>query len=443
MFQKVLYQFSEGLSLLLSMILITVIVLFSIGVTTLVVDSARQSANVKDGTTAYYAAEAGLEQALWVNKELADGDLVIGAEETGSSNVGSNSNVNFKIQGSATNLLEKTANGKYIVPFPWTGDVPWHGEGSNPGAGGCNSEKPPVRNGEGDAKTFDYLVDGDPIGPAPFINEIEHPCNWGKLAVGEKVSIPLYGFDTQDDYPVSIDDFKIRVRTPCKGGEEFCMPGDRLLLNCWDKGDSVEKCTDDIFDSMQNHLRGEVVLLWQVNAIGEDSEQLALNPNDDTGQKYYYPGDSQFYEGKINTQMNISTPFELLNTDTDGFPSPFPQGIDVMSGQPYNVKDFVYANTKPTLTLSVVSSLVGCSDQAQNTCSKTYDDPGEYDTYDGPHMLPYLEYQIVFEEDDLSGNLPASKDNIISAEGQSGPFNQTIQVKVPHDNSSLEYVIQQ
>lgn len=431
--RKALFTFSDGLSILLSMVLITVIVLFSIGVTTLVIDSARQSANVKDGTTAYYAAEAGLEQALWINRELDEAGEAIGAEESGDSDLGTaNTSATFKIQGSSENLLEKTVNGKLIVPFPWTGEVPWTGQGAVPGAGGCDPENPPLRTGGGSAKIFNY-----PGVTSPYNNEIEHPCNWGKLGVGEKVSIPLYGFDT-NDVPVSIDDFKVRVRMPCKDGAEFCMPTDRMLLNCWDKGSGEDRCIL-LPPLSNNNYRGEVIVLWQIDAEKSGGAKTTLMPfsNDDTIK--YLADDSQLYESKINTQQNSIKTFEVLNTLTSGFPTPYPKGKEIASSNTQYVKDFIIANTEPTLTLSVVSSLVGC--KVPNDCISSVDNPENNSTYEA-HMIPYIEYQIVIE-DDVVGHPPASKDNIISAEGQSGPFNQTIQVKVPHDNSSLEYVIQQ
>lgn len=434
--RKALFTFSDGLSILLSMVLITVIVLFSIGVTTLVIDSARQSANVKDGTTAYYAAEAGLEQALWINRELDEAGEAIGAEESGDSDLGAaNTSATFKIQGSAENLLEKTVNGKYIVPFPWTGDVPWHGQGAVPGAGGCDPENPPLRTGADPNKIFDY-----PGITGGYNKEIEHPCNWGKLGVGEKVSIPLYGFDTNDD-PISIDDFKIRVRMPCGNGQEFCMPTDRMLLNCWDRGKGEERCVTSPPSAVtKNPLRGEVVMLWQIDAVKTGGVKTTLMPYDKTFSDYHLGVDTQLYEGKINTQQNNTKTFEVLNTPPSiAFPSPSAKGREVTTGNIFDIKTFVYSNSEPTLTLSVVSSLVGC--KVPNDCNSSVDNPEIYSSY-VPHMIPYIEYQIVIE-DNVAGHLPASKDNIISAEGRSGPFNQTIQVQVPHDNSSLEYVIQQ
>lgn len=440
MLKTLLYSSSEGLSILLSVILISLIVVFSIGVTTLVTDSARQAANVKQGTTAYYAAEAGLEQALWVNRTLSQSAQgAIGANESGTTGAlgDATAGVKFKIQGTTANLVEKTVNGKYIIPFPWTGNVPWHGEGSNAVTGGCNPEKPPVREGTGNSKTFAY-----PGVATSYRSEIEHPCNWGKLGVGEKVSIPLYGVGTGGAI-LNFDDIKIRVRTPCKDNQEFCSPEDRLDLNCWDKGSQERKCKTGL-QASSNPYRGEVVLLWQVNGTS-GSDLLTLNPLEAiTTVDKYDPWDTQFYEGKINKQVDTTKTFEVLNSKTSPFPSggayTYPVGKVLSTGVITPVKDFIASSTKPTLILSTVSSLVGCF--GKNSCDIVKDDPAQTSTYDGPHMVPYLEYQIILENGSASYP-PVSKDNIISAEGQSGPFNQTIQVKVPTDSSTLEYVIQQ
>lgn len=218
------------------------------------------------------------------------------------------------------------------------------------------------------------------------------------------------------------------------------MPTNRMLLNCWDRGSGEERCvTSPAVQVANNPKRGEVVMLWQIDATN-GGVKTTLMPFNNATLAFYDPSDTQLYEGKINTQQNVIKTFEVLNTLTNAFPTPFPKGKEIASSNTPFVKDFINANTEPTLTLSVVSSLVGCKDP--NYCYSSVDNPEQQTTYDGPHMIPYIEYQIVIE-DDVNSHPPASKDNIISAEGQSGPFNQTIQVKVPHDNSSLEYVIQQ
>jgi hypothetical protein len=192
-------------------------------------------------------------------------------------------------------------------------------------------------------------------------------------------------------------------------------------------------------------MKGEVVLLWQINGspLGE-TELHTLNPFAEIRSGTYISEDSQLYEGKLNNQQSAVKTFEVLNTNTSAFPIGgiynYPVGVNLNTGAITAVKDFIASISKPTLNLSIVSSLVGCS--AGNSCTQDKDDPTKIGTYDGPKMIPYVEYQIVLENGSAASS-PVSKDNIISAEGQSGAFNQTIQVKIPTGSSALEYVIQQ
>lgn len=444
-----LQKTSPALSIMLSVVLISVIVLFSIGVTTIVVDSARQGANVKQGTTAYYAAEAGIEQALWVNKKLTDTGSSIGANTNGNFD----SATTFKIQGTPKNFTEQTVNGKYIVPFPWTGNAPWHGEASVP-QGGCNPEKPPTRTGTGSSKTFKGI---GIAGAEVTLYEIDHPCNWNRLKVGEKATIPLYSINTATS-PATItnyDDFRLRIRLPCKEGAEICAPQDRLELNCFDKGDDEKKCVGAGIQAAKDKYRGEIVMLWEINAEGASlGESYSMTPLEDidtsSALNFYGSTDTQLYENRINEKrksancnpaaldLNCYTMLNLQSDSADGtnaYPVVDPSGSQIDSGSKV-IKQFLMDYLHPVMNLSVVGNLIGC--QGKNSCAVT-----DYQGSSGyPYNVPYIEYQVILDQ--ASGSLlPTNKENVISAEGQSGPFDQTIQVKVPHDNSSLEYVIQQ
>ncbi len=428
---------SAGLSILMAVILISLIVVFSIGVTTMVTESTRQAGNVKQGTSAYYAAEAGLEQALLVNRSLSllsDGGVGANASGGSGSNVAGQPISNFKIQGSSGKLVEQTVNGKYIIPFPWTGNVPWHGEGSIPVVGGCNPEKPPVRTGEGIEKNFTYRNGSSEVTD----EEKNHPCNWNKLALGEKAAIPLYGLNSSGDGFTNFTDFILRVRTPCKDGKEMCLPTERLELNCFDKGE-IKCVAGDTSITAQNK-KGEVVLAWQI-----DMEEKAgggvvtVLPLEEvrTDNNTYDVDTSSLFEGRLNkAKTDRANPFVLLD-----------QSKFVASENTFkNVGSFLQNATYqlPALKLSVVGNLVGCKEKTE--CEFSYDSPmngnSANNNYQGPIYVPYLEYQVVFPSGG-GGITPVNSANIITGEGQSGPFNQTIRVKVPHDSSSLEYVIQQ
>lgn len=428
---------SKGLSILISVVLISLIVLFSIGVTTLVTESTRQSANVKQGTTAYYAAEAGIEQALWVNQKLASNGESIGADEKISQQTigGAVTTTKYKIQGTTANLVEKTVNGQYIIPFPWTGNVPWHGEGAIAGSGGCNPEKPPLRSGSGASKFFAY-----PAGTVPADKpEIDHPCNWGRLKVGEKVVIPLFGKGSGG--AVNFTAFTLKLRAPCKDDKEFCIAADRMEINCFDKGTVEKRCTSGDTIATKQWKKGEVIVSWELDGDNGSSLLQKQSLNDVNGN--YYADDSQLYEGKINmAKNNASALYEVLKETADGI-----LGGDI--GTVKTINTFLTDSTiqKPVLKISVVGSLVGCKNGKD--CNFSYDSPDDGEipptknlNYLGPFGIPYLEYQVVLPSS-AATTPPANLENVISAEGQSGPFNQTIQVKVPNDNSTLEYVIQQ
>lgn len=405
-----------GLSVMLSVILISVIVIFSVGVTTMVVDSSREASNVKQGTTAYYLAEAGLEQALWVHKKLVDDGEEIGANTEGEFE---GLNGKFKIIGRAgSELVSATVDGKYIHPLPWTGDVPWHGEGSNPITGGCNPQKPPT--------DFTKMSQS----PTP---KLDHPCNWGKIGVGQKVSIPLFGIDENGNQK-KISEFTIKLRTPCANGEEYCEGKERMQLNCFDKGSLVlgEKCKDG---EMEADKKGEIFMIWQIKMEEESSgDLLMLNPYSKINKswKTYEEESTSFFEGKLNGALKNT--FEMLKTDNNQ------KGID-LNNQEVKIKDFIDENNlkNPILTLSIISSLIGC--EAPTDCQSNNDNSDNNPNREIKY-IPYLEYQIILDGA-LSTAPPASKENIINAEGVAGAFSQNIQVKVPVDNSSLEYVIQQ
>jgi hypothetical protein len=451
---KFLLKLSEGLSVFLSMVIITLIVLFSISVTTMVTDSAREAGNVKQGTMAYYGAEGGIEQALWANKRISESPAgAAGATLTTQIIPSPTGTVSFDIQGVAiaTGKQASTVNGKFIIPFPWTGDVPWHGDGSLPSIGGCSPEKPPKLEGSSPSQVFVFNF-GNPDNPPDNPNALEHPCNWGKLAVGQKVAIPLYGklSSTLRNYT----NFEIRLRTPCANGNEYCLPAERMELNCWDKGLLEKKCM--VYDPYnRNPKRGEVVLAWQITAEKFNQTPVTLKPYDDTEGDRYHDDDSQFSEGKINqarSGFNNLLPFVVLSSYDSPYPStssdPLPLGRDLIT----NVKQSIFSflalptNLKPVLSLSAVSSLVGCENPTG--CNNSADnplvgEPPQTNTAYTRHLIPYLEYQVIILDSIASSYPPVSKDNIITAESQSGPFTQVLQVKVPIDSSSLEYVIQQ
>ena len=424
----VLYGASEGLSILIALVMVAFLLVVSVGVATMVTESTRQSANIIAGTKAYYAAESGIEMGLFINHELMKQGKAVGANKSGSMSVGDDGAVvRWKVQGTTSNLFEKTVNGSYIIPFPWTGNAPWHGDGSVRGAGGCDPEKPPGREGSGDSKWFKFPGIDNPNS----LNEIDHPCNWNTLRVGEKAVIPLFG--VKDGVAANYTEFTLKLRAPCKDDKEFCLPGERMEINCFDKGSGERRCGFKDSNASFRNVKGEVVVAWEVD--GDDGSSLLPKQNIKNNNEYK-PDDSQLFEGKINKAKKSITPFVLLDQTADGI-----LGGD--TGIVKTIQSFLTSlgvDDRPVLKVSVVGSLVGCSDQVD--CSYDYDSPENKLNYTGPHGIPYLEYQIVLPNASPD-NPPANVENIITAEGQFGAFVRTMQVKVPNDNSTLEYVIQQ
>jgi hypothetical protein len=440
-----------GLSMLLAVLLISVILTMAVGVTTMVIDSTRQTSNVVQSQKAYFAAEGALEQALMVNKMLADQNEAIGVSMPNlqiEDTDGVPFTAKFSINGSAAAFPEanRTVNGKYIIPLAWTGTAPWTGEGSLPGSGGCSPFTPPTRQGTGNNKT---IVTPNPYGSGDItFNEEFHPCNWGRLPSGQKVSLPLYGLNSSGT-PVTFTDFTLRLRTPCQptsGGAtvEACQPTSRLDLNCFDKGDDEIICTSDADgDASEQSKRGEVVALWQIDSEDLTGTIKTLLPYESIrpsslGYDVNAPElDTQLYEGKINGKKLASIdPFEVITDSNNGLalddaaePNPKPET---------NIATFLSSHTKPVLKLSVINSLMACRDTG--LCQEMYDSP-DGSNYESKN-IPYLEYQLVLNNLP-AGVLPASLENVISAEGKAGAFSHLLQVKIPHDTSTLEYVIQQ
>ncbi len=420
---------SRGLSILISVVLIALVIVFSIGVATMVTESTRQSANIIAGTKAYYAAESGIEMGLFINHELMKDGKAVGANKSGSMPVGDDGAVvRWKVQGTTSNLFEKTVNGSYIIPFPWTGNAPWHGDGSIRGAGGCDPEKPPGREGTLNSKLFKFPG----INDSNSLNEIDHPCNWNTLRVGEKAVIPLFGVDG-DGNAVNYTAFTLKLRAPCKDDKEFCLPGERMEINCFDKGSFERRCVALDNSDPKKNVKGEVIVSWEIGA--EDGTSLLPKQDIDDNKHIYFSDDSQLFEGKINKAKKSITPFVILDQNADGI-----LGGD--TGIVKTIQTFLNSlgiDDRPVLKVSVVGSLVGCEDPVY--CDDPYDNPNN-NNYKGHNGIPYLEYHVVLPQANPQ-NPPANVENIITAEGQFGAFVRTMQVKVPNDNSTLEYVIQQ
>ncbi|MEZ4086920.1 MAG: hypothetical protein R3B71_01040 [Candidatus Gracilibacteria bacterium] len=405
---KAIYRQREGVSLIIAIGLVTVITLFSLIVSNVVVTSIRQSANVNQANKAFFNTEGALEQGLLANSKEGAG---YSSGETAADNL----DATFEIQGQVpVNTQYDTPSsydGMYGAPTPGSGNV----------AEDCDPDKPWI------STPFNYDNGGYIEDPTTGYDAADHPCNWNKITVGEVVNIPLYVTGQCSANPDSIcdpadlglDTIIVRLRTPCANGDEFCAPIDRFDLDTAN-GDPEVAGDDTIVD-------------WQITGVpmGGGSTYV-MGPDRQFDLDFYLcnghcPWSSEIYESKLNLQKNQS--FETLTiaqsggengeetkTKTVGVIYNFLHDLS-----PWNVGGAAQRTSaihKPVLKLSVINSL----QQSLST------------------VIPYLEYQILT---DVQNYAPTDASQTIRAEGYSGDFKQILEVKQPQEGGILEYVIQQ
>ncbi|HLG25506.1 MAG TPA: hypothetical protein VI588_01780 [Candidatus Gracilibacteria bacterium] len=428
-----LYRCRSGVSLLISIFLVAIIVLFSLTVSNVVITSVRQSANVNRANEAYYAAEGGLEEGLLEN-------LNQGAGYTGVSTdigyLGCDPNVDdcplkatFKVQGQVpenTAYGQNTAySGMYGLPTP----------GSGSAVEGCDPLKA-FQN-----VPFNYNAADDTFSESSggIYDATEHPCNWNRIKFGESLSIPLYVANgectTNPDFicnprDIGLNSLYVRVRTPCKTGEKICPGSERYTLDV-NFGDPKVEGNDTIVD-------------WQiVGTNASETETYIMQPIRDYDEQMYggrSPSNSEIYESRINDLKSVTIgKFEVLFSlaamsqyGDDIFADVDPPGnigkissylVDA-NGSPWQIGGAIRPTTndrihKPVLKLAVITKL-------QESQSVT---------------VPYLEYQILASAG--VGFQPTDTSQTIKSEGYSGSFKQVLEVKQPQESGLLEYVIQQ
>jgi len=163
--ERLLLKSRAGTSLLISLGLITIIVLVTLGVTTVVVASIRESANINRATEAYYAAQGALELGLLENQKH-------GAGYTGNREPVKydRTDASYQIQGTVTESTKYPIDGTYGIPTPGTGAVGKDCDRLNPYVNGTfwySDQKEPhyVRAAPNDNT---YIA---------FNNPQDHPCN--------------------------------------------------------------------------------------------------------------------------------------------------------------------------------------------------------------------------------------------------------------------------
>jgi hypothetical protein len=426
---KLFSKCRAGVSLLISIGLITVVLLVAIGVTSVVISSIRSSSNVNKANQAYYAAEGALETGLLKNQDVGAGYSGTKEEvsycnpnDQGCVNYGAKAN--YKIQGQVPETT-KYADGNYGIPTPGTGSAAIGCDALNPYISGTFYYSP--------TQTPHYIANPSQEMSAylgPF-DAVDHPCNWNKINVEETVTVPLYTTEPdgtiKNPIDLSLTGLKIRVRTPCEDGTEACPDGTRYVLDTMN-GDEFFKC--DMVDTFTNC--GDTIIAWEINgtnAAGDKTYHLGPNKSFDQFTNERKANNSEIYEYKINLKSGTPVcPFCLLHemnsgeelTKTIGLLKDF-----LLDGVPLGGNggvSFVRTGNdkinKPVLKLKVIHSLQ------------------EYGTQ---KTIPHLEYQILSD----AALAPADVSQTVTAEGFSGSFKQVLEVKKAQESGVLEYVIQQ
>ncbi len=455
-FMEYKYKVRSGISLLIGLVLVSVISMFALIVTNVVVSNIKQAGRVVDSKKAYYGAEGALEVGLLENAEHGAGysnesDNVYGCSQQGHGDE-SCIEANVNIEGQVKDVVKYSGtytnyDGYYGIPAPGTGDV---GKECNP-AEAVYDRQFWVKRGE----DFMYVF-SDPnnqnVYSGPFPPE-DHPCNWNKIGVGETVSIPLYvmmprysvplGVNCEDDEDDSdmvvcnpadmgIEEFILRVRTPCKGEDtqemwnfpEMCDDGGRFYLDDSFIDDRLFKGDDLV---MKWGIEGQDVS--DVNNVRSVVLSSDLDKDYDTwwGSWKNFNVTNSIYESKINNQKDVDNPnqvkFALIgscfqfaynvvdNFGVKGSILEFLQNSGAWSG---------YKLNKPVLKLTVIDNLK----------SRV-----------GDYNIPYLEYQVLVK---YSKDIPPTNTaQIIKAEGVSGDYKVSIEGKVPQKGDIVDYVVQQ
>ncbi|MFA5821214.1 MAG: hypothetical protein WC873_03925 [Candidatus Gracilibacteria bacterium] len=204
--------------------------------------------------------------------------------------------------------------------------------------------------------------------PLRPINDIDHPCNWGRLNFGTSISsrvvIPLYyeeNNEVKNPSDFDFSDLRIKVRTPCKpvNGkfQETCDDGGRRKFGV------------SPFEPIDVN---RTIAMWQISAtcVGTDGREQSCGLTPDTS-----------YNSNTKRREFPNSEIHELFIDDNGYIDLNDFGKSFGFGeQSVTISDFFTSpNVKePTLQLAII---------ARNM--KDEDD----------QSIPNLEYQIVYDSD--------------------------------------------
>lgn len=161
-----------------------------------------------------------------------------------------------------------------------------------------------------DCNVTDYIDPSDGTVSAATI-DVDDPCHWNKLLVGESVSIPLFDTDSNGNklFPVDLSGFntwELRVRTPCSDGTN--------------DSDCTRYILDETNDS-SSVVGGDSIVFWQLTGLDNTGTEVSLIPDDSFGtcgfsqcRNSSMVSNTEIYEDKINTTS--SSDFVALSSST-------------------------------------------------------------------------------------------------------------------------------
>jgi len=194
--------------------------------------------------------------------------------------------------------------------------------------------------------------------------DVDHACNWNKLAVGDSVTIPMYYDDGSgnlyfpSDTAMGFSAWYLRLRTPCENGSiaEDCDGGDRYEIN-----------DESNYLSTTNN---PAVVLWEF--VGETSSgSTSIIPNDSatSGARNFFEN-TEIYEGLIEDDP-FSAVLPINNVVLMAY-----NGSSAFTGL-VSIYDFVNISGYADLYFNM------------NTINTLEDTSGA--------TIPYLEYQVVLD----------------------------------------------
>ncbi|MFH1720239.1 MAG: pilus assembly PilX N-terminal domain-containing protein, partial [Patescibacteria group bacterium] len=270
---------NKGVSMIIALVMSAIFMLLAAEISSTVISQMEQTSGFENSTKAYYAAESGINAGLYhlIHKTgtyKGEYHSISEDEQCGTWGDGNCEKAKTKAKGSwqivgmagENKLTDRYYvgggyDGYYSYPIPGTGTVGVDCDLLDPvletntvlmDSNKCKSSdnssdttswekfqcgilqkikksKDPgdvvsskdTENTDKNSGLDDYLpaIMGS---NGEYLNAADLPCNWNKIKFGDMVNIPLYGLSEDGGpVPLKLDDFILRVRTPCVAECDF------------------------------------------------------------------------------------------------------------------------------------------------------------------------------------------------------------------------------